>query len=213
MTMQHAPLKILIPAFLLLLPAAPRVLAQHIHFDQYVNGNKVGELTASRNRQGEQTVIRIQSRVEAQVVFSIDVRFELESVFRQGILERSEVKVYRNGKLKEHALTQREGARYRHTLDGKTAWVDRAGIRETSATIYFEEPKDVTSVFSEQYGNFSPLRAEQPGIYRMSPPSKNQDNVYHYRRQRLAEVELGHWLATIELKSRPEASLSDSGEE
>ena len=209
--MKYAPLKILILFFPLLLLAAPRATAQRFHFDQYVNGNKVGELTASRSQQGEQTVFRIRSQVEAQVVFAIDVRFELESVFQQGILQHSEVKIYRNDKLKEHALTRREGNRYRLTHDGKTSWLDHPGIQETSATIYFEEPLGTSSVFSEQYGNFSPLRREKPGVYRMSPPSKNQDNVYHYREERLAEVEVGHWLATIMFKARSEEGVTASG--
>lgn len=190
------------------IPSLP-ICAQTLEFDQFVNGSHIGQLTAERLVRGEETIIRIHSKVETKLVFNIDVQFELESRFRRGLLESSLVRVYRNDKLKEETRTRREGGRYCVSKDGETTWLDHPGIRETSATIYFAEPRQTREVFSEQYGFFSSIRPETKGIYRLNSPAKKQDNRYHYRDEQLREVELGHWLANIALKIRPETTVSD----
>ncbi len=187
--------------FFLLLAAPWGVLpAQTYTFDQYAGNRKVGVLTADRKHQGDREVINITSVINTKMVFTIDIRYEMETVFENGVMQQSEVTVYRNGKLKERSLLQREGRRYRCEKDGSVEWLDHPGVTFTSASLYFSPPRGVEEVFSEQYIAFNPIRYEKDGAYRMDPVAKNQPNRYTYQEGQLTEVEIGHWFANLTLK-------------
>lgn len=82
--------------------------------------------------------------------------------------------------------------------DGKEKVVTDA-INNSSIMLYFEEPKHIERVFSEQLGNFNRLIKVKEGIYKMIN-QKGNENLYYYTKGKLDSIEVDSGMVSFEMR-------------
>ncbi len=186
----------LIAPFLLLGPAPELQQKRYLLFA----GNKeIGNLTVERRQSGEETIYRSENLTTVQVIKKFVLRHEVEAVFRQGALLRSDVKVYLNDKLRESTTTEKQGRGYRILRQGEDPMFLDKPIAWTSLSLYFEEPAAAAEIFSEQYGELFPISEAGNSVYQLDR-SGNRTNLYFYKANELVRAEFETLLFTARLE-------------
>jgi len=115
-----------------------------------VGSKSIGELHAVRRQQADSTVYLVTSDIDAQVGFHVVQDYRLESVYRNGILERSEIYNVINDKIRADTKIFREGESY-IALKGGSKVLDQGPVEYSIARMFFSEPEGFRQVFSENF--------------------------------------------------------------
>jgi len=89
--------------------------------------------------------------------------------------------------------TRRNGARYMIDLEGEKSTLDNVEIQHSVSDLYFTEPRQVTSIYSETLGKLLSIRPLGNGAYELSLP-EGKKNIYRYQKGTLVDVEVNHTL-------------------
>ncbi|WP_254560156.1 DUF6134 family protein [Dyadobacter diqingensis] len=169
-----------------------RAYSQTVMYDVTVAGRVVGSVKVILFDAGAKTVKR---RIEAQ--FSIPFysgSFFSENDFADGFLKTSLTEHYVNGKQRERTFTSNKKPQsYRIDFSGKTADKEKPkdlnqAINHTITNLYYEEPANVSAVYSERYGQMCSVKKLDENRYGISLPNGKQ-SIYAYERGQCTEVQ------------------------
>lgn len=162
-----------------------------VFYDVMVGGRTVGSVKVLHFLPGQEAGKR---RIEAE--FSIPFysgSFFSENQFTNGILKNSVTEHRVNGKKKEQTRTL-ENARHQYQIDffetnaeiRKTKDI-RFCINSTLTNLYYEEPVNICSVYSERYGQMCTVKKSGENSYTVTLPNGKQ-SVYSYSDGQCKEV-------------------------
>ncbi|GEM_PF-5649133 len=180
------------------------VTAQDRVYDQYVRGNKAGELKVTYSEDGSNSILEIlvESKVKVSLlVMNATVEYTATSTYRDGVLQEEFIEVFRNGDPHSKGHTIRDGDCYVVTIDGNNSEIDRPEIPFSSLLLYVKEPKGVEEIYSGLDGIFNPLEYKGDGVYVLNI-KRSRNNYYHYENGVLVKAKLDHWIAPVTLKLR-----------
>ncbi|MDX1666062.1 MAG: DUF6134 family protein [Saprospiraceae bacterium] len=189
---------------MLLLWTLHPLMAQKHLFDQFVGDNKVGELTVEVQETQNGLNLHLNSKLTVSLIFSVDVEYQARATYRDGVLQFSKIKVWKNGNEHKVAVSKKKGRKYQVKIDDEEKILDEPEIDFSSFLLYVREPEGQDRVYSEVDGLFNDLRPQKNGIYHLKLTKNNNLNKYFYENGKFLRAELDHWLTPLTIKAAPE---------
>ena len=182
--------KISVAVFSLLFSLQSR--AQTAFYDVIVGGRIIGSVKVLYyDNKAESSKRRIEA--EFNIPFYSGSFFS-ENHFVNGLLKTSVTEHRTNGKQKEKTLTSNTIAQqYQIDFSGSTAVTEktknlRFGIEKTITSLYYEEPVDVNTIYSERYGQMCIIKKLKENNYGVTLPN-GKKSTYTYRNGQCSAVE------------------------
>lgn len=175
----------------LLTVAFLRLAAQMHTFEIRMGTRVIGAIEARCNVNGTARNMVIKSKIETTLLSKFT---DIFCEYTNNILVASRVvrSSSKAGDGKE-VITRRNGSRYMIDLEGTKSTLDNVEIQHSVSDLYFTEPRQFTSVYSETLGKLLTIRPLGNGAYELSLP-EGKKNIYRYQKGALVEVEVNHML-------------------
>lgn len=182
-------LKLSAVAFFLTFPTL--AISQTVLYDIVIAGRTVGSVKVIQDEANkENPKLRIDAEVSVPF-YSGSLRSENQ--FVDGFLKTSVTDYRANGKKKEKVLTSK-AASNQYQVDFFGAGEDfekrkdlRHGISKTIVNLYYEEPVNVSAVYSEKYGQMCKVEKVGEGRYGVVMPNGKR-TMYNYKDGKCMEV-------------------------
>lgn len=203
--MQRAVRKFSLPTIfglLLSLFNSSNLFSQKISFDFFLWGNKIGELTATREvKEDSSEFFAIRSHSKAKILWIVrENETLLEVTYKNGVLISSLHKEYDGGKLKNWAVVKWNSKTYDvQTEKGKRVFSEAPKFSIVS--VYFKNVVGAKIIFDEALAEFYPFQNTETDTYEYKTSSGNR-YVYIFQNGKLNEMEFHVSIATVKAKRR-----------
>lgn len=170
-----------------------------IYFDVVYNSRVIGQLYATRTSKDSKTYYQSSTTIETRIIKEIQVTYHYDVVFDASVLKKSEVLISVNDKPHAETITQWTEANY-EVIKNNDA-VEKTIVDPISyATIqlYFKEPKNITTCYSEQDGSFNSIIEVQRHTYKKIN-SKGNQNLYYYEKGTLKKAIIDSGIIKFEI--------------
>lgn len=176
--------------------AVSLVGAQTRKYEVILSGDKIGDLTATKTVKGNFTTYKLESKSEAKVLFTTKKNYVLmEVTYKDGKLLSANCKNEINDEVDNYANIFWDGSKYTITNEKKKFTYDQA-VTYSVISLYFSEPKGLTTLFTERIGEVYPLKDLGEGRYEYKIPNGDK-NVYIYKNGELVETERKTIIGTV----------------
>lgn len=139
----------------------------------------IGQLKVNSSQTDTVTKISVVSQFSVQLVMRVNVKYVLSSVYHNNQLYSNSVITYRNNTVNSVAKTVRAGSQYQYKKDDDE-WVYPKAITFAESLLYFNEPLDKESVYSEFDGVDKPIQKVKTGHYQVTNPVNGNISEYFY---------------------------------
>lgn len=159
-------------------------------FDVVVAGFTIGKVNAEEIITGEKTQYKIISKVGFWFFGKVDLGISLQNVFQNGMLIDSKSQSKTNRGSFYSYITWKENYYDVNSTTYKfenTQKIENP-IFHTSASFYFDEPKDGDKMMSETYGLVSEVVQKSKGVYEVN--INGNRNQYHYVNSKLDKINI-----------------------
>ena len=165
-------------------------LAETLHYDVVKDNKKVGYFQIGRaTGANNDVVIRSESTVRVSMLFTIEVIDKMYALFRNNMLHTATIYRTLNGNVRVNNLTQWQNGKYNlSTKDEKNSGAFAQTIRFTTVSLYFEEPFNLTEVYSEKFQRMVAVKSIGIHKYQLTLPDGNTAK-YTYVNGQCSEVE------------------------
>ncbi len=172
----------------LLLMAALFSFSQKIRMEVMMGDKKIGEINAEKKINGKAVQYEMSSQVEATMMIVVKVSNVTKSYWYDGMLTNSRATRVSNMPGQDLVTTtELRGAKYLVTSNKKES-SQAYPVKLCVTCLYFQEPVQETSVFSEMQGVYLPVKDLGNHRYELTQPNKKKD-VYVYQNGKLKQVE------------------------
>lgn len=163
------------------------------------NGNQIGAMQFHQKKEGDETFLKMDSKVKTRFIFEIDVQTLDQAHFKNGILIYSSVHRKVNGKEKESKETKLLHQNYQ-LLAGSKKTITNTPINYNMMLLYCQEPVHLSQVYSDSFQQMLTVYKTAPHSYRIDLPDGNY-NSYYFQNGTCKKVEVHHplYLITMEL--------------
>lgn len=163
------------------------------------NGNSIGAMQFHQKKEGNDTFLKMDSKVKTRFIIEIDVQTLDQSHFKNGILIYSSVHRKVNGKEKEWKETKLLNQNYQ-LLTGTKKTTTSAPISYNMMLLYCQEPTHLSQVYSDNFQQMLTVYKTAANTYRINLPDGNY-NSYYFQNGTCKKVEIHHtlYLITMEL--------------
>lgn len=173
-----------------------------LSYEIIVLNKSVGEFVAKRSDIGKTTEYSLQSNVSVWLFKPMNFSYQLSAQYENDVLVEAQLFNRMNDELKAKSSVQFDGENYQtNTKDGNVVDYDRAQVDYSAANLFFEEPGDRSSLFSENYGVDLAIQKVDDHRYKLTLPNGDY-NYYDYERGRVTSVAMHRKLATVRLVLR-----------
>ncbi|WP_316804743.1 DUF6134 family protein [Pedobacter nototheniae] len=162
------------------------------------NGEVIGQLYFNQKEDGNNTFLKITSKVNTRFVFKIDVETEDVAHFKNGRLISSGVNRIVNGDPKEFKKTSLQNEIYQ-TQAGKKTGTLKKSINYSMMLLYSKEPVNETEIYSDNFQCFVPVEKKGKHQYRITLPDGNY-NDYQFEDGICKTVTVNHSMYTIKME-------------
>ena len=155
--------------------------AQALTYSIFVGDDPVGQLTATESSYlGKAIVVNIDSKLTINFLGSIVIESHQTAYFQRRVLQEAEQIITRNGKLKEQCVVKRQPSGYQIRRKGENDQTVMGDLTFTMGQLYHHEPKGVSQVFSERFGEYCPVKEVGVSQYSITLPNGSV-NRYTYQ--------------------------------
>jgi hypothetical protein len=189
--------------FLLILLSLKAQATETLHFDMFLWGDKIGDLTISKTEREDGTQYYVlDSKLKAKVLWIIrENTAHMETTFKGGKLISSYQKEIEDGKVKRENRVTFDGSKY--VVDGyKGKRTFSEAPTFSVALIYFQTMANVPKVFHEPEAEFCPIEKVDDNTWQFKS-SDGSRNVYHYQNGKAVGMEFHVSIATVKLVKAP----------
>ena len=156
-------------------------------FSIYMGKNRIGTYEAWMVDKGTTQEYHAKSDTKVKVIGTISIKYSLDCVYKDGKLVNSQVKSYRNNKLKGDTKITWSGSSYAVVKDGKNLTISDP-FSKGSILLYFGEPASS----GERYLSESEaiVKQIQKGnqSYMLAEPGSSKATEYIYKGAKLDQV-------------------------
>lgn len=165
------------------------------------NGSDVGKMILREVKEGNKTSYKLQSDLNATILFSFNMKANEGAIYENGILQSSYVHRYLNGSERSIRNTLLTGDIYLLNKKGSDQKKLSSIIRYNTLSMYTHEPVSHKTVYSDSFQQFVPIQKIKMNHYKVVFPDGNY-NEYFYENGILAKIKLNNSLfkAEVELK-------------
>ncbi|MFZ2897895.1 MAG: DUF6134 family protein [Saprospiraceae bacterium] len=167
-------------------------------FDIIYDGKVIGEMSATRERTGEQEIYRNTTTVRGRFIGEVEVQYQSKVVYKNGVLQESSVKSLVNGDVYSDVKTQKSGSDYQFLKNGKAKHTVKGPITYSALQMLFEEPLGKSAAYSEEAGNFNSIQSNGKASYD-KVNSRGRTNRYFYENNFLKKIEIDAGIVEFEM--------------
>ena len=195
-------MRIFILVIILLLTITGHAQTRRLSYQILRNGSRVGSLNFCETTRNGTDYLKMESDIQARLIFTFTAHASEEAVYSNGILLRSFICRKLNGHErvnKEHLARNNQYIIH----DGKnTKVVKQFPITYSMLSMYLTEPENIGRVYSDNFQTFLNIQKLDRHKYKITLPDGNY-NFYSYHAGVLNEIEIHHNLysATIVLSN------------
>ena len=149
------------------------ITKDYLNYSIIKDDKTIGNIRVERSLKDGITEYLFESRAKVKILYSIEVYDKMGVTFKQNILQQASLYRTMNGKLKVNNTATWNGSFY-HLSDkeGANGFLKQSVFCST-ASLYFNEPGNVKSVFSEKFQKMVPVQKIDSKRYRINLPNGN----------------------------------------
>ncbi len=183
---------------LFVLVTAGQSFAQNVRYNVVKGSKTIGYMDVNKTQRGNTVQFDIKNEVEFTILFSFTSLYWLSETFHNGILQRGDSYNKFNGSQQKTTSIKRDGIKYYVSEDGVQSYITDKDITYTVSNLYFTEPVNITSVFSQWFGKFLTMEKVGDHLYELTSP--DGVNTYRYKDGICTEVKVSRDFATFYFK-------------
>ncbi|WP_241330551.1 DUF6134 family protein [Chryseobacterium arthrosphaerae] len=146
---------------------------EYLNYSIIKDDKTIGTIRVERSLKDNITEYLFESRAQVKILYSIEIYDKMNVNFKQNILQQAKLYRTMNGKLKVNNTAIWNGSFYNLSdKDGPNGFLKQSVLYST-ASLYFNEPENVKSVFSEKFQKMVPVQKIDARRYRISLPNGN----------------------------------------
>lgn len=158
-------------------------------------------MKVAEEKNGNTSITTSETHLKVSMVLSVEILMTFEIEFANGTMVRSLTKSYRDGELDGTSNGYRQGASYIVDQDGTRKSVNSPQIPYCVTNIHFYQPRGVSHVYSERWGEFLKFEKESDGRYGLHLPNGNV-NYYRYSGDVVSLLEVNYGWFSMEFRLR-----------
>lgn len=190
-------------SFLIFLGSAKSTSEDNLHFNIVHNNKVIGSLKATKTIKDSKTYYQSSTTIETQIIKEIRVNYKYDVAFEDNMLETSNVDITINEKPHAKTYTKWKRTAYQVITNEKDKKDIKDSIFYATVQLYFKEPKNVSTCYSEQDGSFNSIVALGHHGYKKIN-SKGRENSYYYKKGVLKKATIDGGLIKFEIIARKE---------
>ena len=184
--------------FFITLGSDSNTFEEKIIFDVIRNEKVIGNLKATKTIKDSKTYYKSSTSIKARIIKEIRVNYKYNVTFDSESLQQSNVNITVNEKSHAKTSTEWDNNTYQVVKNGKDEATITNAISYATVQLYFEEPKNITTCYSEQNGNFNTIIAMGNHVYKKVNASNNE-NLYYYKNGLLTKATIDGGLIQFEI--------------
>jgi hypothetical protein len=158
----------------------------------------LGQLKVSSTQADTTTKIAVVSQFKVKMLITLDVKYTLQSIYRNGELISNSIKIYRNDDLHSFAKTTKVGHQYKFVKDNTESYYNKR-ISFSESLLYFNEPKQIAALYSEFDGIEKTIVESSEAHYKIKNPLNGNVSEYFYEKGVLATAVVHFQMMTLYL--------------
>jgi len=182
--------------FFILLSFAAVLHAEKLTYTVIHDNKPVGKINIERTVQHDVTQYNFESDVVIKMLLNIHVYDKMDVVFKGNQLIKSYLYRTLNGRVKVRNLAIWDGSQYKQSDKDDEVTTIHHLIHFTTASLYYNEPANLSSLYSEKFQKMIPVKPAGPKRYRLDLPNGNKV-FYSYANGRCSLVEAETDWATL----------------
>ena len=152
------------------------------------NDKVIGTINMVMKVNGDSITYDSESQINVKLLLKFEITGKEKSVFENGVLVYSSIYRKLNNKVKSNHIIERRGDYYNLNDNNKTKVLEINGIEQNLISLYFKEPKNISSIFCDNQKEMIPIKNLGQGKYKVEI-SKGKYNIFHYVNGKCVEVE------------------------
>ena len=168
-------------------------------YEIYRGNDKIGQVVAITVSDGKKKFIRIETHIDVRVLFTVKVDVVVKNNFVDEVLSEASVRRVINGSVKINNTIIRSEKRYQMVNMDKDTTFYNGTIGKCVSQLYFEEPVNLSSIFSEAFLKPVPIAKTGASTYELKLPDGNV-NHYTYVNGVCTTVTIETSMATVKLR-------------
>lgn len=149
------------------------ITKDYLNYSIIKDDKTIGNIRVERSFKDGITEYFFESRAKVKILYSIEIYDKMGVTFKQNILQQASLYHTMNGKLKVNNTATWNGSFYDLSdKEGANGFLKQSVFCST-ASLYFNEPVNVKSVFSEKFQKMVPVQKIDSKRYRINLPNGN----------------------------------------
>lgn len=158
---------------------ATLISKEYLNYSITKDDKTIGNIRIERSLKDDITEYLFESRAQVKILYSIEIYDKMGATFKQNILQQAKLYRTMNGKVKVNNTAIWNGNFYNLSdKDGANGFLQQS-ISCSTASLYFNEPGKIKSVFSEKFQKMVPIQKIDSKRYRINLPNGNT-TIYTY---------------------------------
>lgn len=170
--------------------------SESLSYTVWKGEDKIGNINITRTAKNNTTEYFFESNVKLRFLLSIEVYDRMKVIYKGNQMVHAELYRTLNGKVKVNNTASWNGKVYEmKNMDNEKSTISHP-IYITTANLYYNEPKNTTSVFSEKFQKMIPIKNAGDKKYTLMLPGGNK-TTYSYANGVCSMVEADTDWATL----------------
>jgi hypothetical protein len=171
---------------------------QEHYFKVFFSGKEVGDLKINLKRNGLIETIEIKSISFVKVLFAkADIDYHGTCTYNENVLIESYCRNIVDDEVKTYSKISKQQDNYLIHNENEKKEVELKPITFSLLRMYFQEPKGMSSVFSESWGQYCPLKVVGTRTYELALPNGKKSKYIYNEKSQLIRVENNHIMGKI----------------
>lgn len=182
--------------FITSVSAKPKELATK--YSLHMLGVNVGELSVIQTNNNGIVNIEAITDIKVNLPFTYRIKYVQNTKYKQGVLQHSQIKTYKNGKLNSEMRIDFEKGLYQLVADEDTTIIIDS-ITYSGSLLYFNEPTAIKRIYNERRAEMRRITPVCERTYIIKDEKERELNRYYYENGILQSAKMRHTLGTLEL--------------
>lgn len=183
---------------MLLMPILSKAQNVQLNYKIIKSGNEIGWLKLEKNIVGNSSELVLVSEIKTKIFFPIKVYAKESSIFEKGNLIYSSLIRKTNDAVKLDKQTRFIANEYEVLQNGEKEKLPFYTINTNLLCLYFQEPINLKSVYSDNQQCFVNITKTADGGYNVKFPNGNS-NSFYYKEGVCTKIKIMHTYYTAEI--------------
>lgn len=180
-------------------PPPETTVTKKINYIITQKGKTIGHVRATKQTINDEVEYDVETAMDVKILLTQHIKYQSTVKYKDGVLQNSTSKAFVNGKLHQTCIVTRKDGQYKVISDKQTSIIND-DITYSGVLLYFAEPKNTTTVFSEMTGQVNAVKKTGEANFVLTDAKSHKQNYYWYKNGMLDRAYLNHALVDIQIK-------------